>query len=140
MRSGIHTFCFWGVFSCFLSLFGLEFPFWGNSSRFIGNIVTRKPFPSSVTNTSGVLQLIHSNLSGMLPVTSLGICSYYITFIDDFSRKTWIYFLKKGLKKQPQNKTSWCWNNKKDCCVTLLTHCNNKIKDNILGHWKIVKF
>ena len=31
----------------------------------------------------------------MLPVTSLGGCSYYMTFIDDFSRKTWIYFLKK---------------------------------------------
>ena len=56
---------------------------------------TRGPFPSSVTNTSDVLQLIHSVFSGMLPVTSLGGCSYYMTFIDDFSRKTWIYFLKK---------------------------------------------
>ena len=55
---------------------------------------TRGPFPSSATKTSYVLQLVHSNLSGMLPVTSLGGCSYYMTFIDDFSRKTWIYFLK----------------------------------------------
>ena len=31
----------------------------------------------------------------MLPMTSLGGCSYYMTFIDDFSRKTWIFFLKK---------------------------------------------
>ena len=30
----------------------------------------------------------------MLPVTSLGGYLYYITFIDDFSHKTWIYFLK----------------------------------------------
>ena len=51
---------------------------------------TRGPFPSSVTKTSDVLQLIHSNLSGMLPVTSLGGFSYYMTFIDEFSRKTWI--------------------------------------------------
>ena len=53
---------------------------------------TRGLFPSSITKTSYVLQLVHSNLSGMLPVTSLGGCSYYMTFIDDFSRKTWIYF------------------------------------------------
>ena len=56
---------------------------------------TRGPLPSSVTKTSDVLELIHSDLFGMLPVTSLGGCSYYMTFIDDFSRKTWIYFLKK---------------------------------------------
>ena len=56
---------------------------------------TRGPFPSSVTKTSDILHLVHSDLSGMLPVTSLGGCSYYMTFTDDFSRKTWIYFLKK---------------------------------------------
>ena len=49
---------------------------------------TRGPFPSSVTKISDVLQLIHSDLSGMLPVTSLGGCSYYMTFINDFSHKT----------------------------------------------------
>ena len=42
----------------------------------------------SVTKASDVLQLIHFDLSGMLPVTSLGGCSSYMTFIDDFSHKT----------------------------------------------------
>ena len=56
---------------------------------------TRVPFPSSITKASDVLQLVHSDLFGMLPVTSLGGCSYYMTFIDDFSRKIWLYFLKK---------------------------------------------
>ena len=51
---------------------------------------TRGPFPSSVTKTSDVLQLIHSDLSGMLPVTSLGGCLYYVIFIDELSHKTWI--------------------------------------------------
>ena len=55
---------------------------------------TRGPLPSSVTKTTDILQLIHSNLSSMLPVTSLGGCSYYMTFID----KTWIYLLKKKEK------------------------------------------
>ena len=51
---------------------------------------TRRTFPSSVMKTSDILQLIHSDLSGMLPVTSLGGWLYYITSIDDFSYKTWI--------------------------------------------------
>jgi len=55
---------------------------------------TRGPFPSSSTKTHDILQLIHSDLSGPMLVTSIGGYLYYITFVDDFSRKTWIYFLK----------------------------------------------
>ena len=39
----------------------------------------RGPFPSSVTKTIVIFQLIHSDLPGMLPMTSLGGCSYYMT-------------------------------------------------------------
>ena len=31
----------------------------------------------------------------MMPMNSLGGYLYYITFRDDYSRKTWLYFLKK---------------------------------------------
>lgn len=31
----------------------------------------------------------------MLPITCLGRQLYYAIFVDDFSCKTWIYFLKK---------------------------------------------
>ena len=34
--------------------------------------LTRGPFPSSNSKTSDILQLIHSNISGMMPVNSLG--------------------------------------------------------------------
>ena len=40
------------------------------------------------------LELIHSNVCGPMSSTSLSGFEYYITFIDDYSRKTWIYFLK----------------------------------------------
>eukprot|EP00253_Pinus_taeda_P004316 PITA_04316 len=43
----------------------------------------RGPFPSSQSKTSDILQLVHSDISGMMPVNSLGGYSYYLTFTDD---------------------------------------------------------
>ena len=56
---------------------------------------TREPFPSSDSNTTDILQLVHYDLYSMFLVTSLGVYLYYAIFVDDFSRKTWTYFLKK---------------------------------------------
>ena len=56
---------------------------------------TRGPFPSSDNKTTDILQLVCSDLFGMMPVNSLGGYLYYLTFTDDYSRKTWIYYLKK---------------------------------------------
>jgi len=40
------------------------------------------------------LQLVHNDICGRLEALSqLGVM-YFITFIDDYSRKTWVYFLK----------------------------------------------
>ncbi|KAK4258396.1 hypothetical protein QN277_007851 [Acacia crassicarpa] len=41
------------------------------------------------------LQLVHSDIAGPLDIPSLGGNKYYITFIDDFSRKAWVYILKE---------------------------------------------
>jgi len=46
------------------------------------------PFPSSQSKTSAILQLVHLDISSMMPVNSLGGYSYYLTFTDDYSRKT----------------------------------------------------
>ena len=54
----------------------------------------RKPFPSNVSESKGILEMIHSNVCGPMPTTSLNGYVYYLTFVDDYSRKTWIYFLK----------------------------------------------
>ena len=40
------------------------------------------------------LELVHTNLWDPASVASLGGSQYYITFIDDSSRKVWVYFLK----------------------------------------------
>lgn len=58
----------------------------------------RVSFPSSATKSKGILHLIHSDVFGYLPVPSLGKSRYYVSFIDDFSRYTWIYFLKRKVE------------------------------------------
>ncbi|CAM6116227.1 unnamed protein product [Calypogeia fissa] len=45
--------------------------------------------------SSQPLELIHSDLCGPLPVPSLHGSRYIMTITDDFSRFTWVYFLKK---------------------------------------------
>jgi hypothetical protein len=52
-------------------------------------------FPSGATREKGILELVHSDVFGPVSVPSLGGSLYYVSFIDDFSRKTWIYFLRK---------------------------------------------
>ena len=41
------------------------------------------------------LELIHTNVCGPIKPSSFGMNNYFILFIDDFSRKTWVYFLKE---------------------------------------------
>jgi hypothetical protein len=54
----------------------------------------KKPFPSSDSKAKGVLDIIHLDVCGPMSVASLSRYVYYVSFIDDFSRKTWIYSLK----------------------------------------------
>jgi transposase InsO family protein len=49
---------------------------------------------SSDNRSKGILDLIHSDVCGPMTVASLNRYLYYVLFIDDHSRMTWIYFLK----------------------------------------------
>jgi len=51
-------------------------------------------FPSSDSKAKGILDIIHSDVCGPMVATSLSEYVYYVTFIDDYSRKSWIYCLK----------------------------------------------
>ena len=43
-------------------------------------------------------QLVHSNVWGPCPVVSpTGFC-YFVTFVDDYSRTTWLYLMKNHLE------------------------------------------
>jgi hypothetical protein len=54
----------------------------------------KKPFPSSDSKAKGALDIVHSDLYGPFSTTSLSMYVYYVSFIDDFLRKTWVYLLK----------------------------------------------
>jgi len=47
----------------------------------------RVAFSTSQHKIKGSLDLIHTDVWGPLPVASMGGARYYVTFIDDFSRK-----------------------------------------------------
>ena len=54
------------------------------------------PYPISTSVSTKPLQLIFSDVWGPAR-TSVGRHTYYVSFIDDYSKFSWIYLLKKGL-------------------------------------------
>jgi transposase InsO family protein len=56
----------------------------------------RSPFPQGKSwRAKNALELVHSDICGPIKPTSNGGKKYFILFIDDYSRKTWIYFLQE---------------------------------------------
>lgn len=52
------------------------------------------PFSSYETQYTPPLQLVAADVRGPTPVCSNGL-SYYVVFIDAYTRYTWVYFLKR---------------------------------------------
>jgi transposase InsO family protein len=55
---------------------------------------TRHPFLAQTIHVSSKpLEMIHSNV-WTTKIESIGGCKYYVSFIDDHTRKVWVYFMK----------------------------------------------
>jgi 5'-3' exoribonuclease 2 len=48
-----------------------------------------------ISRATKSLQFLHSDICGPLSCPFLSRAKYFLTFIDDYSRKTWAFFLKK---------------------------------------------
>ncbi len=75
---------------------------------------SRFPFKASITKTTKLLELVHTDLCGPMETTSIGLNRYILTFEDDFSKKTFCYLIKnksevlnkfKEFTKKVQNET-----------------------------------
>jgi hypothetical protein len=54
----------------------------------------RHPFPAQTTHVSSKpLEMIHSDM-WTTKTKSIRGCRYYVSFIDDHTRKVWVYFMK----------------------------------------------
>ncbi|XP_076933425.1 uncharacterized protein LOC143599326 [Bidens hawaiensis] len=56
---------------------------------------TRQEFPHNASRATHIMQLIHTDVVGPMPVPSLGGSRYFVLFTDDYSRMTWVYFLRE---------------------------------------------
>ncbi|KAK4385581.1 Retrovirus-related Pol polyprotein from transposon TNT 1-94 [Sesamum angolense] len=56
----------------------------------------KKPFPSGTSwRAKAVLELIHTDVCGPMRTPSHEQNRYFILFIDDYSRMTWVYFMRE---------------------------------------------
>ena len=80
---------------------------------------TKKTFPTIESKSKGILEIIHSDVCSPMSSKSLRGYAYYVSFIDDFSRNTWRYFLKR--KEEVFSKF-------KEFKAFIENHIENKIK------------
>jgi transposase InsO family protein len=75
---------------------------------------TKVVFPSSDSRSKGILDLVHSDVCEPMLIPSSSGYLYYVTFIDDYYRRTWIFFMKtkdgvfsrfKDFRAQVENQT-----------------------------------
>ena len=52
------------------------------------------PFPQHIMSSTSPLKLVHSDVWGPTPVTFVLSYKYYVIFVDDFTRFTWLFLIK----------------------------------------------
>jgi hypothetical protein len=59
--------------------------------------IRESDFSESEKKESERLDLVHTDVWGPTQVSSLGGSLYYVTFIDDATRKTWVYCIQQKI-------------------------------------------
>ena len=55
---------------------------------------TKVSFGIAEHKSKDVLEYVHTDVWGPAPCLSYGGARYFVSFVDDFSRKVWVYFMK----------------------------------------------
>ena len=55
----------------------------------------KETFNEKENQASEILERVHSDMCGPLSTASTSNRGYFMIFVDDFSRKCWIYFMQK---------------------------------------------
>ena len=86
-QKGMNTLEHFGYFPmlCFFNFPICEHCIYGKQNRLTSPSLDRKRLQA--------LEFVHSDVSGPMPTKSLGGASYFVTFIDDSTRKVWVYTL-----------------------------------------------
>lgn len=58
----------------------------------------RVSFKTGVHTSKSILDYVHSDVWGPIKDVSMGGAQYFVSFIDDYSRKVWVYFMKHKLE------------------------------------------
>ncbi|PKI36098.1 hypothetical protein CRG98_043511, partial [Punica granatum] len=80
----------------------------------------RIPFKGASWRATEKLELVHSDVCGPMSEASLNGSMYFITFIDDFTRMCWIYFVKAKSEVAEVFMKFKCW---------IENQCGRRIKE-----------
>ena len=56
--------------------------------------MTERPFNSKGSKAKDLLELVHSDVCGLMSTQARGGYEYFITFVDDYSRFGYVYLMK----------------------------------------------
>ena len=73
--------------------------------------MTKTPFSRTMEQATNLMEIIHTDVCGLMSVEAHGGCRYFLTFIDDLSRYGYIYLMKntslKHLKSSKNFGEKW---------------------------------
>ena len=55
----------------------------------------RGVFPHDKNLSKNIFDVVHTDVWGPAKTATMGGCRNYVTFIDDHTRKVWVYFMKE---------------------------------------------